>query len=700
MLGSLTTFCAALSRARILLRAGLIVLLLFFAATVRAELTHFHVESRTPFAGGKEFGAIGAYEYWTGKADFAIDPTTAAQSEIIDLAFANKSADGLVHFSCDVSILAPRDPKKGNGILLHEINNRGGKLLLSFFNDAAGSNTPRDAGNGYLFEQGYTLLWCGWNAELQPGSGRLLLYPPSKSEQGEPITGLVRYEWTPEIAGRIVAIAGAHHGAYPPTENGLKNSTLTWRLRPSDPRVVIPRTQYRLRTMPNLEASAETSGASLPVVELELPAGLQKGYLYELIYEATDPIVSGVGFAAVRDLTSALKHAENMESPLALPKRKFQFAIGFGVSQSGRFLREMLYSGFNRDEKDRIVFDGLIPHVAGAGMGSFNHRFAQPTAFATPFQKADWHVDRFPFAYETQRDPISSKTDGLLRREKQSDLPKIMHTQSATEYWSRGGSLVHTDPLGKVDAKVPENVRIYAFGGTQHSPATYPPGLGDAQTLANPGDYRPMLRGLLKAMSNWLRDGTAPPPSLYPRIDQKQLGTLSQTVKSFPAIPTVRLPESMMIPSYFDLGPRWEKQGIIDTLPPKPKAVYGALTPLVNEDGNEIGCLLPPEVAVPLATHTGWSLRSREAGAQDQIVGLVGSYILFPLVAAEASERGDSRRSIEERYGSLDEFTEQLKRECQRMAQAGYLLEDEIPAIVEKHRQRAAEVFDRMKNGQ
>jgi hypothetical protein len=656
------------------------------------EMVKFTVTSQQPFAGGKEFGDTGAYEYWTGKAEFAVDPKAAAQSAIVDLQFANLANDGRVHFSCDAAILAPRDPAKGNGILLHEVNNRGNKLALSFFNEAAGSNTPRDAGNGFLFRAGYTLLWCGWNAELTPGSARLLLHPPGKSEKGKPITGLVRYEWTPDVEGRIVAVAGMHHGAYPPTEKGIVESTLSWRMRPDDPRVVIPHEQYQIRVMPNHDRES----GELATVEIEMPAGFQKGYLYELIYEATDPYISGVGFASVRDLTSALKHGEGEGLAPLLKNRKFTHAIGFGVSQSGRFLREYLYSGFNCDERGRIVFDGLIPHVAGAGMGSFNHRFAQPTAFATPYQKADWPVDRFPFAYHTERDELSGKEDGLLRGVKTEHLPKIMHTQSATEYWSRGGSLVHTDTLGKLDVEIPENVRIYSFGGTQHSPATYPPGLGDAQTLANPGDYRPMLRALLLAMTNWICDKGAPPESVYPRIDQKQLGSISAYQTSFPPIPGVRLPEGIAAPALFDLGPRWEKSRIIDFVPPRAQQRYGVLAPLTDADGNDLGCLLPPEVAIPLATHTGWSLRSREAGAQNQIVGLVGSRIGFSLNSAERQELGDPRKSIQERYRSLDDYSDRLRKECERMAMLGYLLPEDIDSLVEKHRERATASFEQI----
>lgn len=669
------------------------VILLYVLLTCdfsRAELVRFTIATRQPFAGGKEFGAAGDYEYCTGRAEFAIDPKGEHQTEIVDLALAIVADDGRVHFSCDVSLLAPRDITKGNGILLHEINNRGSKLALSFFNDAASSNTPRDAGNGYLLREGYTILWCGWNAELKPGSGRLLLQPPLKNDRGAPITGLVRYEWTPEAEAKVVAIAGLNHGAYPPTDNGIRKSVLTWRMRPQDPRVVIPREQYKLRVMP----IHDESEGMLPSVELELSAGLQKGYLYELVYEATDPMVAGVGFAAVRDLTSAIKHSEAQGLPAALRGHPFKFAIGFGVSQSGRFLREYLYSGFNRDEMNRIVFDGLMPHVAGAGMGSFNQRFAQPTAFATPFQKADWPVDRFPFGYHEEFDRLTGKKDGILHAVREEHQPKVMHTQSATEYWSRGGSLVHTDATGTRDAAIPDNVRIYAFGGTQHSPATYPPGLAEGQSMANPGDYRPMLRALLHALSRWLQENQSPPPSVYPRIDRKELVSLSECERAFPLIPALRFPQNIATPTLYDQGPRWEKQRIADIVPPKAMQSYQALAPTVNQDGNDIGCLPPPEVAVPLATHTGWGLRSREAGAQNQIIGLIGSYILFPATAAERKEVGDPRQSIQERYASIEAYTSRLRDECERMAKMGYLLEEDIPSVVERLTQRAETIFE------
>jgi hypothetical protein len=201
-----------------------------------------------------------------------------------------------------------------------------------------------------------------------------------------------------------------------------------------------------------------------------------------LICEAGGPIVQGLGFAAVRDLVSFLKHDTSKLNPLLSGKKSaITRAHAFGVSQSGRFLRHLLYQGFNIDEKGRRVFDGLMPHVAGGGLGFFNHRFAQPTRHNGQHEEHLYPTDIFPFTYGTSRDEYRAggktvtrdQPDGILKRiadEGARLLPRVMHTQSSAEYWHRSGSLVHTDTLGTRDAEVPANVRIYAFGGTQHGP--------------------------------------------------------------------------------------------------------------------------------------------------------------------------------------------------------------------------------------
>jgi len=673
-------------------RAFLVAAVCWLSALVaRGEVVRYEITERQPFADGESFGEVGPYERISGRVHFAIDPQLSQNQTIVDLEHAPRDEEGRVRFSADVFLLAPKDPALGNGAVLYDVNNRGNKLALRFFNDTPGGNNPKLAGNGFLMRQGYTLVWSGWIGELLPGNARLRLSAPVARDGKKPITGRVRYEMAPTRPETRMNVSSAGHGAYRPTAAGRKSATLTWRLRPGDRRVTIPRDQFQIHVgEPDDELPDQ-----LPKVELELPAGFRPGYLYELIYEAQDPLVHGVCFASVRDLIASLKHGVGEEHPLAAEgESPIQRAYGFGVSQSGRFLREFLYFGFNEDEHGRIAFDGLIPHVAGGGLGSFNHRFAQPTAYVTQREKHDWPTDRFPFTYDEREDPLSKATDGILRRVEAAGVaPKVMHTQTSTEYWSRSGSLVHTDPLGRRDVALPDNVRLYAFGGSQHGPASYPPSPGLGQSPGNPADYRPLLRALLVALDLWCREGKAPPPSRYPTIEAGTLVDWSQASTSFPRIPGARYPDVIQQPSWLDFGKRWPDEAIIDRLPPRRRGDYRVLVPRCGEDGNELDCLLPPEVAVPIATYTGWSLRNREAGAENDLVGLNGCYLLLPDSDQERLRTHDPRPSLESRYGRLAVYRKTLKQTCRAMVRQGYLLQEDVEPVLATHSERAAKLF-------
>lgn len=676
---------------RSLIRCAFVLVSLFVPPAAQAEVIRFEILRREPFADSQSFGAVGPYERIIGRVHYALHPDNPRNQAIVDLKLAPRGADGQVTFISDLFVLAPKNLSQGNGVALYDVNNRGNKLALRFFNDADGGNDPQDAGNGYLLREGYTILWSGWDGELLPGEGRLQLWAPVATDNGKPVTGVVRYEISADEVKARQSVNRGGHGAYRPSAKGLSGATLTWRLRPQDRRVSIPRTQFQL----HVTEVEDAQPGQLPLVELEVPAGLRPGYLYELIYEAEAPLVHGVCFAAVRDLISAFKQGTGQDNPLLVDGHAtIKRAHGFGVSQSGRFLREFLYSGFNADTQGRLVFDGLIPHVAGGGLGSFNHRFAQPTAYATQHELWDWGTDRFPFTYGLQHDPLSKRNDGLLRlSEELLTAPKIMHTQSSTEYWTRAGSLAHTDALGREDVVIPDNVRIYAFGGTQHGPAKFPPARGKGQSLANPGDYRPLLRALLAALDRWCRDGAPPPPSVYPTIHDGTLTHWRQSSTRFPAIPGVRYPEVINEPSGLDFGKRWERERIIDEQPPRVLAPYAVLVPACGPDGNELGCLLPPEVATPLATFAGWNLRRADAGPENELVGLDGSYIPFATTKAERDSTGDPRLSLEERYGSPEGYLKQLERSCQTLMADGYLLEEDLPRILAQLTDRAAKQF-------
>jgi len=678
-----------------------ILSLLFVHGSARAEVRELKIVSREAFAGGMAFGDVGPYEKIVGIARFAVDPSNARNRAIIDLSLAPKNADGKVEFEADVCILAPKDPAKGNRTIFYDVNNRGNKLALRFFNDGPGGNDPSkeaDAGNGFLMRRGYTVVWCGWVGELTPGGNRMLLKAPIATENGKPIRGVVRYEtYTDKAAEELLLSSGRDgHGVYPPTKKGEEEGVLTWRRHEGDERIVIPRGQWSLDRQEIPRAEKSVAG-TLPPIKLKVQGGFRPGYLYELICEAEGPIVQGLGFAAVRDLLAFLRHDGSERNPIRLADGKpaLQRAYGFGVSQSGRFLRHFVYQGFNADEKDRKVFDALMPHVAGGGLGFFNHRFAQPTRHNGQHENHLYPADVFPFTYGDSTDPFSKKTEGICKRLREDDpklLPRIMHTQSAAEYWHRAGSLVHTTPLGTRDADIPEDVRIYAFGGTQHGPAKDPPERGMADNLPNPGNYRPLLRALLDAMDAWVRDGTAPPPSVYPMIERGTLVKWDQASTGFPSLPGVRYPEVIQRPPFLWLGPDFEAKGIISVEPPEVKAQYTVMVMKSGPDGNDLGTLLAPEVAVPLATYTGWNLRRRDAGAEAMLASLQGSYIPFAKTKDERKKAGDPRDSIEERYGSFGKYVKQFDANCLEMVKRRYLLAEDAERLV-KEREKVRGLF-------
>jgi hypothetical protein len=662
------------------------------AAPARAELGSLDIKQREPYAGGSAFAEVGPYEKLSGIARFAVDPSQPQNGAVVDLRLAPRNADGKVEFEADVVILTPKDLARGNRALLYDVNNRGIRVALEVFNGG-------DPGNGFLFRRGYTVVWCGWIGELLPGGGRLLLRAPVATEHGKPIRGLVRYEIVADAPVATMPLSRRDgHGSYSPVADAARTGTLTWRMRETDERVAIPCGQWSLERLPVPQSAGGVPG-TLGQVRLHVAGGFRPGYLYELICEAEGPLVQGLGYCAVRDLVSFLRYDAGAANPLHLADGKpaMARAHAFGVSQSGRFLRDFLYLDFNHDGRGRLVFDGLMPHVAGGGLGFFNHRFAQPTRHSAQHEEHLYPTDRFPFTYGDLTDPFTMTSDGILRRaasDAAKPLPKVMHTQTAAEYWHRSGSLVHTDPLGTRDAAIPDNVRIYAFGGTQHRPAADPPQLGAGDNLPNPADYRPLLRALLDDLDDWVARGTSPPASVYPRTDRGTLVGWKQADTGFPALPGVRYPEVIQQPSSLDFGPDFDERGLLTLEPPRTRGRYIVRVPKSDPDGNDLGCLLVPDVALPLATYTGWNLRRREVGAEGSLVGLTGSYIPFAVGKSERVAAGDSRESLEERYGTFENYRERYARACAELVKARCLLPEDVDRLLDDRESQRAR-FDR-----
>ena len=634
-----------------------------------AEVVRIEVRTRADVADGKAFGAAGPYEKLAGRIYFEIDPSLSPNKIITDIDKAPKNARGRVEFSSDFFLLKPKQIDRGNGTLLYEVSNRGGKGMLAFFNRATGSldpTTEAQMGDGFLMTQGFTLLWVGWQFDPPNREGLVRVFAPIATDNGKPIVGIVRSEVIVAKVAFDASLADRDHIAYTVANPDDPANTLSVRDSIEGPRRFVPKSEWKL------------DGG-----RVYLSGGFQPSKIYEVVYRAKDPPVVGVGAAAVRDAVSHLKYGSSTGSDaLAIPVGSIQRAIAFGVSQSGRFLRTYLYYGFNEDEQHRKVFDGVMAHVAGGGRGSFNLRFSQPSRDGHPFLNKFYPTDIFPFTDTPQTDPQTGDKDGLLLRVKPEFTPRIFYTNSSYEYWGRAASLIHTAIDGQTDAPLRDSTRIYVFAGGQHGPAAFPPRRSIGQQLNNPNDYRWSMRALLVAMNRWLEDGVAPPPSRYPRIDDKTLVQLDAL--KFPSLAGVGKPAEPHKAYRVFYGLDFASKGIISVDPPETNSAFPILVPQVDADGNELGGVKMPEVSVPLATFTGWNLFNAESGPASVLSSMQGSYIAFPRTRADRERTKDPRMSIEERYQSREGYIARVTAAARELVQQRYLLEHDVTNIVKR----------------
>jgi hypothetical protein len=675
-------------------------------------LTHARVErveilSRNDVLQGKAFGEVGAYEKVSGKVHFAVKPEAAPNKLIVDLDKAPRNAAGEVEFAADFYILKPKEAARANGTVLLEIPNRGGKGLLASMQGAKGSRDPateEEFGDGFLMRRGATVAWLGWQWDVREEAGLMRLYAPVAREREEVesasgkktsnaqrptsnvqleekekiITGLVRADFMvnekteQHPLGHFIGgnIGGTEYYAWPGDDPA---NSLTVRDAPMAKRRVIPRKEWGFV---GSNAAKLEPGPRI----IRLNGGFEPGKIYEVVYRARDPAIAGLGFAAVRDFASYLKQENNELTPA-------QRVYAAGISQSGRFLRHFLYEGFNADEAGKQAIDGMFVHVAGAGMGSFNHRFAQPSRDAQPTTALFYPTDVFPFADTPQTDPVTGQTAGLLDRAKAAGvLPKIFYTNTSYEYWSRAASLIHTSPDGKRDLPLLDNVRIYLLAGLQHFSAPFPPTrVNDrgllAQNLPNANPVRWFWRALYVAMDDWVRDGKAPPESRYPKLGDKTL--VRREELKFPAIRGVTVPERVHEAQRFDFGPQWKKR-IITKQPPGVGKSFPVFVPQVDADGNDLGGVRLPQLGVPLAAYTGWNLRDPTTGMAGERVSFLGSWFPLPRIKINAEASGDPRGPIAERYTSREEFLIKFSGAASKLAEDRFLLTEDVDALVKR----------------
>jgi hypothetical protein len=644
---------------------------------------------RVAFADGAAFGAAGSYERLAGKIRLAVDPTLPHNRVIVDLDKAPRGADGLVECVADFTILKPVDMARGNRRLFYDWGNRGNIRCLQFFNDAVHTNTPRsaaDAGNGFLFRRGYTVVWIGWEGDLLPGDGRFIIDTPVASDGGKAITGPVRAEFVLDEPGvKCLPLSGrASTRSFPTVSLDTTKATLTVRPYPDEPRVTIDPSRWqfaRLEGGAGLDGSSNETGLAPSEQHITFPEGFTPGLIYELVYTAKDPRVHGLGHAMLRDAISFFRHDGSEKNPL----RGIEKTYCWGRSQTGRAIRDFVYLGFNDDGKGRKVFDAVLPHVAGAGKQWFNHRFSLPvTPAGQQHEDHDNPADMFPFSYAETTDHNTGQKDAILKRPKTD--PLVIHTQTATEYWQRRGSLVHTDTQGN-DLAQPDNVRVFHWASSQHmsDPQVKKPTKGICQNYANIVSTSPLFRAALDALDRWATDGTPPPDSRMPRRADGTLVSIEEWRKKFPAIPGVMRPKGPSELRLLDFGPDFDK-GIVN-VPPRVmhNQTYAVMVPAVDADGNDLGGVRMPVVEAPLGTYTGWNLRAR-GGGHGSNHSFTGSYIPLPETDAEQALTGDPRKSILARYKDKAGYVRAIEAAAKKLVAERLMLEEDVPRVVEAAR--------------
>jgi hypothetical protein len=565
------------------------------------------------------------YEWVEATVDFAVDPELLANERIVDLELAPRDEDGLVRFDSDLKVLRPVDG--GNGKMLFVVPNRGMPTLTAFMK------------NGFLLDRGWTIVSCGWQWDVQRGPAMLGMTAPVADVE----PGFMRLEWRSDSDGgvhplsfTVPEIASLPEGAealftftdYPTADVNDPEAMLTVRTSPDAEPTVIPRDQWRF--------TDET--------HVELDGGFEAFRWYELIYRTSFAPVAGCGLLAIRDIVSHMR-AEG-----------FDHVFAYGVSQAGRLLRQFVLDGLNVDEAGTIVFDGIFSDFASSNTGEFNHRYAQPAVAQT-----NGFMTAGPFA----------AADLLARQRELGGVPKMMLTNSATEYWTGGGALLHVDPVTGEDLPEDPDVRTYLLAGTDHFGSSR---VKEAMPTANTAhrlDVTPINRALFVALEQWVCDGVEPPASKVPRTSDGTAVSRKEVLSMFSHVAAPD-PSALPVARAIDLGPNAHRG--IGSWPAKLGENFVDLVSAVDADGNEVAGIRMPAVAAPLAAYTGWNPRKHIDELPDVLYERLGSKLPFP----------PGRPSVTERYPSIEEYVSAARASAEALVAERFLLAEEVDSVVKK----------------
>jgi alpha/beta hydrolase family protein len=680
----------------------LVSILVLIGSLAEARVTRIQITSREVVADGMSFGQTGPYEKLRGTVFFEVDPDNPHNAVVFDLDKVQPNDRGMVEFAAEMFILKPVDLAKGNGELFFDVNNRGGKLALPLMNDVApgtNDNNPSDArdfGNGFLLRKGFVIAWVGWGADVAPGNDRLTVNFPIASEHEKPITELILTEFSSKNFGggtpfTLPLSGNASFKSYEAVSTDQTVAMAELRVRPTDsPRPSAPGIPDGevVRTRQWSFASCPDGPPGTPsTTDICLGGGFRNDKVYQLKYSAMNPPVMGLGYVTSRDFASFLRNEIDDDSGNPNPVPGISTVLCYGVSQSGTYLRDFVYQGFNEDEHGQRVCDGMHIEKAGVLKLFLNYRFAQPNPSSAQHAERYTPDTNFPRTYAIRQDPLTGKMDGLLKRP--ATDPKVIHTDTALEYWQFRAPLVDTDEDGALDVIQPDNVRRYVYSSTQHATRKgAPPGKGignrQCQQLSNPTHNGIIARALLVALDKWVREGTAPPESRYSRIDDDTLIGFDRYCSQFPSIPGVTCNGLYNASGERDFGPRVSgNRGVIDHLIPLVLGEHRLLVPKVDEIGNEMAGIRHPSVEVPTATLTGWNLNTPEFTDGD-LCGLNGMMIPLRRSGKERLAAGDPRPSLEELYGDHNGYVLKVAQAALNLwSQRLMLLEDVFQTIQE-----------------
>jgi hypothetical protein len=581
----------------------------------------------------------------------ALDPDAPANAAITDIHDAARSARGHVEAGTDVLLLRPVDGRQGNGCLLCVVPNRGTTGGMPFSYDEPprfGAESGLRSGDGWLLRSGWTVCWTGWQWDVPTNEVSLgCSVPEVVDAAGRPREGTVRVELQPfpESAAwlplRSASDLTRTCTCYPASDLAQVDAVLQVATRRGEPFVAIPRSEWSF-------ARQDADGRLVPDREaVWLAVGFQPDHVYQVRYRTSRCPLVGAGLAVFRDVASYLRATDDQHEHV--------FAAGW--SQSGRFLRQFLLDGFNRDEEGRRVFDAVLPFIAGASRGEFNKRYGQPAE---------------ALAEGSAQQPPYGVDDLLAVDTARGSAPKVVSVNTASEYWRADGSLGHIGAGGADMRDDDPGTRDYDLAGTEHLG-------GGTLGFAVPGPPRnhlslaPLNRAVLELARRWVVDGHVPPATRRPRVDDGTAIPRSRALLKFGAVTGLALPDEETM---------FQRQGSPTDAPDDRPHSAGVYVSALDGDGNEVAGIRHPELPAPLATHTGWNLVLAAGPQWAALSSLTGNSHPFPPAETDATSTGDQRRAASARYRNRDDYLVQLKAAALQLAREGFLLTEDIDRVV------------------